>query len=359
MSLPLLRLEGTPFEQGVQHGEALREQIAHNMAVYFERFAREVKLERPEVLARAKRYGDAIAAQSPDYAEGMRGIAAGSGFSLPEVIALNVRYELFYDGYIEKSMADGCTAFALLPERTANGHLLIGENWDWIAGVQGAVLHTTEPAGLQTLSFSEAGIVGGKIGFNSAGLGLMINGLTSRDDDWSRLKRPFHLRCYAILRSHDFAAATAIVTAEERACSTNFLIAQPPDQVVNLEAAPHTVGSTGCVGGCLVHANHFVDPNALGIEERFVEINPHSYWRHQRLDALLNRSPAPLTLADLQAALRDHDRHPYSVCFHIDYNEPPEEYYETLTSVIIDLHARELYITDGPPCQAEYVRYTL
>jgi hypothetical protein len=27
--------------------------------------------------------------------------------------------------------------------------------------------------------------------------------------------------------------------------------------------------------------------------------------------------------------------------------------------VIIDLHARELYITDGPPCRAEYVRYTL
>jgi isopenicillin-N N-acyltransferase like protein len=359
MSLPLLRLEGTPFEQGVQHGEALREQIAHNMAVYFERFAREVKLARPEVLARAERYGAAIAAQSPTYAEGMRGIAAGSGFSVPEVVALNVRYELFYDGYVEKPIGDGCTAFALLPERTANGHLLIGENWDWIAGVRGAVLHTTEPDGLQTLSFSEAGIVGGKIGFNSAGLGLMINGLTSRDDDWARLQRPFHLRCYEILRTRDFADATAIVTAEERACSTNFLIAQIPDQVVNIEAAPRTAGVTGCVGGCIIHANHFVDPAALGIEERSIEINPHSYWRHQRLDALLNSSAEPLTLAELQAALSDHDRHPYSVCFHIDDNEPPEEYYETLTSVIIDLHARELYITDGPPCSSVYVRHRL
>ncbi len=359
MSLPLLQLEGTPFEQGVQHGEVLREQIAHNMAIYFERFAREVNLARPEVLARAERYGAAIASQSPAYAAGMRGIAASAGFSLPEVVALNVRYELFYDGFVEKPMADGCTAFALLPERTANGHLLIGENWDWIAGVQGVVLQTTEPDGLQTLSFSEAGIVGGKIGLNSAGLGLMINGLTSRDDDWARLKRPFHLRCYEILRARDFAAAAAIVTAEERACSTNFLIAQTPDQVVNIEAAPHTTGLTGCVGGCLVHANHFVDPAALGIAERSIEINQHSYWRHRRLDALLNSSAAPISLADLQAALRDHDRHPYSVCFHIDYAEPPEEYYETLTSVIIDLHARALYITDGPPCSAEYVTHTL
>jgi isopenicillin-N N-acyltransferase-like protein len=358
MTLPLLRLHGTPFEQGVQHGEQLREQIAHNMSVYFERFAREVFLPRDEVLDRAERYGAAIVRQNPAYAEGMRGIAAGSGFLWAEVVALNVRYELFYDGFVEKPMADGCTAFALLPERTANAHLLLGENWDWIAGVRGAVVHTTEPDGLQTLSFSEAGIVGGKIGLNSAGLGLMINGLTSHADDWARLTRPFHVRCYEILRSRELAAATAVITAEERTCSTNYLIAQVPDRVVNLEAAPGVVGRTGCVGGCLVHANHFVDPAALGIAERSVEINPHSYWRHNRLAALIAQ-PEPLTLDQLQAALRDHERHPYSVCFHIDPNEPPEEHYETLTSVIVDLHARELYITDGPPCRAPYERYTL
>lgn len=358
MTIPLVRLEGPPRAQGAQHGEALREQIGHNLELYFARFERELKLSRAETLDRAGRYAEAIRAHSPAYYEGMAGIAAGAGRSLGEIAALNVRYELFYDEFAERPMPDGCTAFALLPEATAEGHLLLGENWDWIAGVRGAVLHTHEPDGLSTLAFTEAGIFGGKIGLNSAGLGLMINGLTSQDDDWSRLRRPFHVRCYEVLRRRDLDAALGVVAGEERSCSANFLIAQAPDQVVNLETSPDRAGASRCVDGCLVHSNHFVDPAALGVEERNVENNPHSRRRHARLEALL-RGRGPLGLADVQAALRDHQGHPYSICFHIDPNEPPEEYYESVISAVADLHAAVLYVSDGPPCTAEYTRYTL
>lgn len=358
MPLPLIHLAGTPYEQGVIHGEALRERIAHNLAIYFERFEREVKLPRPEVLRRAARYAEAIAEQSPDYHAGMRGIAAGSGCAFDEIAALNVRYELFYDQYVAKPLPDGCTAFALLPEAMAEGHLLIGENWDWLVGVRGAVLQTTETDGLQTLSFSEAGIFGGKIGLNSAGLGLAINGLTSAHDDWARLQMPFHVRCYAILRSRDLAAAARIVTDDQRSCSANFLIAQTPDQVINIESAPERVGNSGCSGGCLVHANHFVAPAEIGVVERNVETNPHSYRRHARLEELL-RARRPLALADVQAALRDHTGHPYSICFHPDPAEPPEEHYESLVSAIIDLHAQTLYLSDGPPCANAYHAYRI
>ncbi len=358
MTLPLIQLEGTPYAQGVRHGALLREQIGQNLALYFARFARELKLPRAETLSRATRYAEAMRHQSPAYYAGMCGLAAGSGFRLDEIAALNVRYELFYDEFAERPMPDGCTAFALLPEATAEGRLLLGENWDWIVGVRGAVLHTREPDGLATLAFSEAGIFGGKIGLNSAGLGLLINGLTSHDDDWSRLRRPFHTRCYEILRSRDLATAVRVVTSESRSCSANFVIAQAPDQVVNLESAPERVHLSGCVGGCLIHANHFVDPAALGVAERNIERNPHSQWRHARLDALL-RARRPVALADVQAALRDHEGHPYAVCFHLDPAEPPEEHYESVSSALIDLDAKALYLTDGPPCQGAYTRYTL
>src|SRR5207248_6340613 len=162
---------------------------------------------------------------------------------------------------------DGCTSFGVLPEAAANGHLLLGENWDWIPEVLGAVLHTREPDGLETLSFTEAGIVGGKIGLNSSGLGLAINGLLSTADDWSRLQSPFHLRCFDILRQRSFEAAKAIVTSTPRACSTNFLIAQTPDHVVDVEAAPESVRELGAIGGCAVHANHFLDPEQLEVVE--------------------------------------------------------------------------------------------
>ncbi|NTU82857.1 MAG: peptidase C45, partial [Chloroflexales bacterium] len=112
MALPLVRLEGAPYDQGALHGAALREQIGQNLALYFARFERELKLSREEALARAARYAEAVRAQSAAYYEGMRGIADGSGFSLGEIAALNVRYELFYDEFAERPVPDGCTAFA-------------------------------------------------------------------------------------------------------------------------------------------------------------------------------------------------------------------------------------------------------
>jgi isopenicillin-N N-acyltransferase-like protein len=358
MALPLVRLEGEPYAQGLAHGETLRERIAQNLEIYFARFERELKLAPAETLSRAVRYADALARQSPAYHAGIRGIADGSGHSFAAIAALNVRYELFYDEFAEKPLPDGCTAFALLPEATAEGHLLIGENWDWIAGVQGAVIQTREPDGLQTLAFTEAGIFGGKIGLNSAGLGLAINGLTSDSDDWSRLSRPFHTRCYEILRRRSLDAAALVITGEDRSCSANFLLAQTPDRVLNVESGPDGVALSRCEAGCLVHANHFIAPQAAGVRERNVETNPHSRLRQARLERLL-AAPRPLSRPDLEAALRDHEGYPYSVCFHIDPAEPPEEYYESVTSVIMDLNLLTLALSDGPPCQAEYVTYSL
>ncbi|MBX0327420.1 C45 family peptidase [Oscillochloris sp. ZM17-4] len=358
MTLPLVRLTGTPYQQGLQHGEALRDAIAENMAIYFARFERELRLSREETLRRAAAYAEAIARQSPAYAAGMRGVAEGSGFSYAEIAALNVRYELFYYQFGVNAVADGCTAFAVLPEASADGHLIIGENWDWVAGVRGAVLHSREPDGLEVLCFSEAGIVGGKIGLNAAGVGLLINGLTSTDDDWARLRKPFHVRCYEILRARSFDAATRVVTDSDRSCSGNFVVAQAPDRVINIETSPHAAALTGCASGCLVHTNHFVDPAALAVSEPPVEKSPHSYRRLERMAELLD-DHRPLSMADLQAALRDHQGHPYGICFHIDPEEPPEEHYESVTSAIIDLSAGALYLSDGPPCESPYQRYTI
>lgn len=357
MALPLLRLEGSPYHQGLIHGKSLRGRIEHNLRLYFARFERELKLTRAEALRRAARYLAAIADQSPEYHAGMRGIADGAGVELAAIAALNARYELFYDAFVERPLPEGCTAFALLPEATIEGHLLLGENWDWIASVQGALIHTVEPDRPQSLAFTEAGIFGAKIGLNAAGLGLAINGLTSRDDDWARLHRPFHVRWHEALRAWDLEAAARAVASEERSCSANVLLAQVPDRVMNLELGPRGVHASGCTQGCLVHANHFLHAEAVGVAERNVEKNPHSWRRQARLERLL--AARPLALGDVQAALRDHEGYPYSICFHIDPNEPAEEHYESVVSVIMDLHARALFITDGPPCQGAYARYAL
>jgi len=350
--LPLIALEGEPFEQGFTHGLRAQERVQHNLRVYFDRFWREGRISRAEVLKRAEKYQSAIQAQNPAYAETMRGIAEGAACDLREIVALNVRYEILYHQFTAHALTDGCTSFALLPEKTSNKHLLLAENWDWIPQVQGAVLHVREEA-LEILCFTEAGIAGGKIGLNSVGLGLAINGLISTDDDWSRLATPFHVRCYEILRTKNVAEAAQIVTKGQRACSANFLLAQVDDQVVDIEAAPLATRTLHPRSGALPHTNHFLELGELGVVEPPSEKRPHSYHRLQCLQQLLSAERS-LALEDAKAYLRDHDGHPYSICRHIDEEEPPEEHYQTVTSVVMDLHERAMWISDGPPCENEY-----
>lgn len=362
MTLPLLHLAGSPYEQGIAHGRALREAIGRNLDLYFARFEREAKLPPTEVVARARRYAEALAATAPDYHAGMRGIADGSGYDFDRIAALNVRYELLYYQFGQHAVGvrnpDGCTAFAIAPAASANGHLLLGENWDWIPDVRGALLHTIEPDGLATLAFTEAGIFGAKLGLNSAGLGLTINGMTTTDDDWSRLSLPFHARCRAVLQARALDTALGIITAAPRACAANFLLAQTPDRIVDIEAAPDRARQWGARDGRLCHTNHFLDPRALGVVEPTIERGPDSQDRLARMRLLLDAA-APLTVELLADALRDGEGAPDAICRHPDETQPPEERYATVVSAIMDLHEQALWISDGPPDQAPYSRYSL
>lgn len=348
--IPVLELSGSPHDQGRQHGEGARERIESNLDVYFERFEREGHVTRDEALRRANLYWDVIQALNPDYAESVRGVAEGADADLLEIVALNVRYEILYHQFTETAMrADGCTGMAVLPEQTSNGHLLMGENWDWIPQAQSLLLKIG--SGDDALvCFTEAGIVGGKIGLNAHGLGLAINGLISTDDDWSRLTKPFHVRCYEILRSRSLDDAVQIVTNGDRACSGNFLIAHADEGIVNVESAPFATRLHRPDPGWVAHTNHFVDPDALDVVEPPSEKRPHSQHRLRKANELLAQK-APIDTSDLREILRDHDGQPYSICRHIDDDEPPEEHYQTVVSAVMDLQARTMWASDGPPCE--------
>lgn len=360
--LPLIELKGEPREQGLAHGQRAGDRIRHNLSVYFERFEREGKIDRLEALRRAHSYWDVIQRCNPPYAQELRGVAQGSECDLMEIVAMNVRYEILYHQFTETALSErtaagDCTTFAVLPQRTANDHLLVGENWDWIPETLGAVLHIDVDDGA-ALCFTEAGIVGGKIGLNTHGLGLAINGLNSTDDDWARLSKPFHVRCYEILRSRSLRDAMAIVLQGERPCAANYLIAQTDDHAVNMEAAPEATRVIEPGDGFLAHTNHFLDPKKLGIIEPPSEKRTHSVHRLARARTALRRDTR-LGVDTLKEILRDHDGRPYSICRHIDEYEPPEERYQTVTSAIMDLHEGRLWIKEGVACRGSYQQLQL
>jgi isopenicillin-N N-acyltransferase-like protein len=358
--LPVLALQGTARQQGQQHGEALREAVCHNVHLYLHRFQTDGQLPAAEVERRAAAYLEVFRREDPDYTEAMAGISEGSGRTLLEVAMLNARYEILYSAYSAIGVAEargGCTAFAATREATADGHLWIGQTWDWIPGVRGALLRTEE-GGLQTLTFTEAGIVGGKIGFNSAGVGLVINGLLSHLDDWSRLGTPFHLRTSRILRSRTLSEAVAHATSGTHGCSANFLVGQggSGESVVDIETSPAGCTAIPPSGGLLAHANHFLRADALGIWQPLREERRSTYLRCRRMEDLLQEygRQGPLALEDLKAILRDHEGYPDSVCRHPNPQLPEEERLETVFAALMDLDGLVMHYTAGPPCTAAW-----
>ncbi len=115
MTFPVVHVDGDAYDQGLQHGVALRAQITHNLDVYYDRFLREGQLQPEQARARAATYLPVLEGSS--YFEALAGMTKGSGHKLIDLLVLNLRYELLYYQYGVCGIAgaDGCTSFAVLP----------------------------------------------------------------------------------------------------------------------------------------------------------------------------------------------------------------------------------------------------
>ena len=356
-------MKGSPHEMGYRHGTEARDKIHNNLDVYFQRFKNETSLSREEALKRAGRYLQVIRRTSPSYARTMEGVALGSKTKLLEITALNVRYELMYSQFARIGLkhpprSDGCTAFGALPEATVRHHLILAQNWDWIPQVEGLFLKIRPRNGPNVLCFTEAGVVGGKIGLNSEGLGLAINGLVSSQDDWQRLRKPFHVRCWEVLNSKTLREAVSKITRGERSCSANFIIGEQKKlgegALVDVESAPKATLSLTPKDGVVTHTNHFSQPNKLGVKQVLDEERRSTLHRFKRVNQLvkpLRDGYGKLSLRKAEDMLKDHDGRPESVCRHPNTRFPEYERYQTVVSVVMDLYNGQLRASPGSPCQ--------
>ena len=351
---------------GYDHGSKAKDKIEHNLEVYFRRFKNETKLSRDQVLDRAAKYLPVIRRGSPDYARAMEGVALGSNRKLLEIVALNVRYELMYSQFAKIGLkplprAGGCTAFGVAPEATVNRHVILAQNWDWIPQVESVFLRVRSERGPNILTFTEAGVVGGKIGLNSEGLGLLINGLITDKDDWERLQKPFHVRCWEILHSKTLKEAVSKITRGKRSCSANFLIGQQErlgsGEIVDVESSPEKTRVIHCKDSVLSHANHFLDPDKLGVKQVLDDERLSTLHRFERINQLLEpirHRTKKLSGRTAESMLKDHDGKPESVCRHANPAFPIDERYQTVVSIVMDLYTHQMKATTRSPCEASH-----
>ena len=363
---PSLTVGEDPFERGHAHGKAFATDVLANLETYLSRFeasglARETALEEARNWLRAMEY------QNPEYVEEMRGIAIGAAQSKEAIALLNARYEvaflIFGKDAQQKDRAttetDGCTTFGIQSERSANGHHWLGQNWDWLEGVhrRTLVLRIKRKSKPSLVCLTEAGIVGGKMGVNECGIGLVENGLASSHDGRNPYQKPFHMRCREVLDADRYDDALRPVVETKRTCSGNFVIGSSGGEIINLETSPDLVSCLHPITGIITHSNHFT--SAGHGDSQMEKIGPHTLFRATRLRRLLEHSKNSIDMAMMKHAMSDHFGEPNALCRHPDPRQQKTKRTMTTGAVMIDLEERLMYVADGPPCQNEFIAFPL
>jgi isopenicillin-N N-acyltransferase-like protein len=256
-------------------------------------------------------------------------------------------------------LATECTSFALLPERTEDGRLLTGQNWDWIEHARDTalVLSVRRDDGPDFVTLVEAGMLA-KVGVNSSGVGLCTNTLIS-DGDEGRIAVPYHILLRSVLDSERGEQATERIRSTPRANSANYLITDDSGYCVDLETSPTDGGAAALlpVDGAITHANHFLSSGLTG-EDRYLQRKQHTTNRLHNLSTELD-GVRRHTEIDLRRALSDHRDAPNSVCQHPNPELPGPERTCTVAGVMIDVAARSLSYSSGSPCEASWARRTV
>ncbi len=348
----LITLEGEATERGRQYGRQAAAEIRQNAEDYVTLIQHNTGKNRARVMEEAARlYRPIIEAHAPDLWQEMQGIAEGAGCSLLDLILINARSEMMH-------ASDECTALAASAEATRHHQVLLAQNWDWHTAVRSdpILLHIRQPDGLEILTLAEAGQVG-KIGMNSAGLGVCLNFLSHRHQATGL---PIHLILRQMLGFSDPGRAIRAALAPPRGGAANILLAHRGGEILDLEltavASDYVYGDAGW----LVHTNHFESPR-LRDGDTGLALSSSSLIRAARARRLLSNAAIEdgVTLDAVYTILSDHTYAPSSICRHSDPSEPMLEQSQTRASIVMELGAGRLWVTCGQPCQTERQAFAL
>lgn len=296
-----------------------------------------------------------IKSKFPRYYEEIEGIAEGAQVELLDVLSLNIRSEIAFGLFDEKSRrpmaidaVDGCTT---LGWKTPSGSMFLAQNWDWKSRQKPnlIILRVNPKAvpGMNLPSFqmiTEAGIIG-KIGFNEHGVGCLLNGIRAQGVSPERM--PIHFALRTVLESSTKREALDKIESIGLAGSSHILVGDQTGPT-GLECT-----STGWKElppdslGRVVHANNLIAEHEGVFEPLWLEDSPK---RTARLQQLATREVGEK--ADFETILElFKDEQGYPAC--INRRQHGNNDSNTLFNVVYNLTERKGIISMGRTTEIE------
>jgi isopenicillin-N N-acyltransferase-like protein len=351
--LKIIHVKGTHHEMGRQIGDACQEEIRRMLNIYrtmFDTAYDELQLTWDEAVLQGRKYYPFAEEFTPQYVAELEGMAETSGVEFEDLMVINSMEAITSD-----ALHLGCTSMAISAERTANRHVLVGHNEDWLPEDEENtyLIHASPDDEPAFLAITYGGLLP-NIGFNERGIAQCCDSVYP-DDARVGVPRVFVSR--AVLAAPRIAEAIRRALLKKRAAGYNHLIADPYGELYNIEVSARKFATIYGMDGYLAHTNHYQTNRMKQVEDHTEDLIGSRVRANRALRLL--RGSNKHTLESLRAILSDHVNHPNSICSHLEPEDDPLDRQKTIASLIMDLTALEMHVCWGNPCQGEYHTYQL
>ena len=222
-NLKVLVLEGTPYERGVQHGKALRDEIQTLVKLWKKDLHRAHKIDADvfikKFLANTD-YQKAIEKWTPELWGELQGISEGSGIDLDTVFAFQLVDEMWVLG--RDILAEKCTTIGL--SKSEKHPAMVAQTLDiptFYHGFQ-TLLHIKDPAhDMETFLFTFPGFIAAN-GINNHSVAVVVNAVQQLENSRDGLPVAFVIR--GILQRKTYADAAEFIKTIKHGAPQNYMI---------------------------------------------------------------------------------------------------------------------------------------
>ena len=268
----------------------------------------------------------------------MQGVADGAGTDLESVVALNVRTEIAYG-----LLSDGCTMVAW----TTADQSFLAQNWDWNFEQSPNIicLSIEQPPKPKIQMMTEGGIIG-KIGLNSAKVGVTLNAIQAPWVSYDKL--PCHLALRTVLNSTSKEAAAEALRKTGVAAACHITIADDSTGAIGFECTALDIvempmETDGQLRGTHTHSNHLIKKHKL---EGTLFLND-SPFRLERIQQLMREIGKP-SMQGISEMLKDEKNYPTSMNRAVGEKSTSA----SLFSIVMDLKQGFAKVKMGRPTEA-------
>jgi len=300
-----LYVEGDPLARGLATGSLTDSLLKKQQEIFFNRIYEMLPSEfkRKSLQTFLKWYGRKLYLNIPEeYKTEIYGISEYSSHDYDNIAPRYLRSLYLHAAHdIGHALQDlalvGCSSFAAWGDKSEDGNLILGRNFDFYAGddfAKDKIVSFIRPKeGYPFMMVTWAGMIGAVSGMNMAGLTVTINAAKSKIPLVA--KTPVSILTREILQyASTLDEAIAIAKKRKVFVSESIMVGSANDgKAIIIEVAPHDFGVYEVSNSNqLICSNHFQSKELKNNESNQFQIeNSHSKYRFDRMEQLFDENP--------------------------------------------------------------------